>query len=188
MKLILRSDVEHLGRLGDLVSVKPGYGRNYLIPQGLAMLATASNMKVFEQERRKLQAKMDELRAAAMTESEKIAAAQVVIEVRVGEGDKLYGSVTTAMIGDVLAEQGVDIDRRKIVLEQPIRALGEYAVPVKLHPDVQAELTVRIVRQGGPLEEEQAEEAEKQTEAQAPGTEAQDATSGQPESEQESAD
>ena len=119
MKLILRADMENLGKLGEIVSVKPGYGRNYLIPQGLAMVASASNLKVFELERKKLQAKMDALRSDASGLADKLAAATVTIEVRVGEGDKLYGSVTSAMIADRLEEQGVMVDRKKIVLDDP---------------------------------------------------------------------
>ncbi|NLY41352.1 MAG: 50S ribosomal protein L9 [Desulfovibrionales bacterium] len=148
MKIILRADVDNLGRLGDIVTVRPGYGRNYLLPQGLASLVTPSNLKVFEQERRKLQAKNDAIRAEAATLAAKIEAAKVVIEVRVGEGDKLYGSVTSSQIADILAEQGVDVDRRKIQLDDPIRSLGEYTLDVKLHPEVVAKLTVNVVKLG----------------------------------------
>jgi len=149
MKLILRADVEHLGRLGDVVTVKPGYGRNFLIPRGLAMQATAGNLKVFELERKKLAAKRDEARGEAATFAEKLAAAKVVISVRVGEGDKLYGSVTSSHIAEALAAQGIELDRKKIVLSDPIRAVGVYAVPVKLHPDVKAELSVTVMPIGG---------------------------------------
>ena len=160
MKLILRADVDNLGRLGDIVKVKPGYGRNYLIPQGLAMVATEGNIKAFELERTKLQSKMDAIRAEFRTLADKIKEAEVVIEVRVGEYDKLYGSVTTQHIAQSLEEQGLDVDRRKILLEEPIRALGEYQVMVKLHQDVQEELTVRVTRHGAPMEEvvEEAQE------------------------------
>ena len=149
MELILRADVENLGRLGDKVAVKPGYGRNYLIPQGLAMLATDANKRRFENERNTLQAKRDALASAAQTLAEKLAAADVVIEVRVGEGDKLYGSVTTAIIADKLAEQGFDIDRKKIVLADPIRSLGHYDLEVKLLPELRGTVRVSVVRQGG---------------------------------------
>jgi len=154
MELILRADVENLGRLGDKVAVKPGYGRNYLIPQGLAMLASDANMRRFENERKKLQAKRDALASAAQTLAEKLAAAEIIIEVRVGEGDKLYGSVTSAIIADKLAEQGVEIDRKKIVLDEPIRALGQYEVAVKLLPELRGTVNVTVKRQGGYEEEE----------------------------------
>jgi len=148
MKVILRADVDNLGRLGDVVAVRPGYGRNYLLPQGLASLATPGNLKVFEQERRKLQAKNDAVKAEASGLAARIEAAKVVIEVRVGDGDKLYGSVTSSQIGAILAGQGVDVDRRKIQLEDGIRSLGEYIVDVKLHPEVVAKLTVTVVKHG----------------------------------------
>ncbi|WP_461211092.1 50S ribosomal protein L9 [Desulfocurvus sp. DL9XJH121] len=160
MKLILRADVDHLGRLGDIVTVKPGYGRNFLVPQGLAMVASEGNIKAFELERRKLQAEMDALKGSAQELADKLAAAPVVIRVRVGEGGKMYGSVTTANIVDALAEMGIEVDRKKIVLHDPIRALGEFALPVKLHPDVVCEIQVAVVRhdwvEGDPIVEEDA--------------------------------
>jgi large subunit ribosomal protein L9 len=148
MKVILRADVDKLGQLGKIVNVKPGYGRNYLIPKGLAMEATASNLKVFENERRKLQAQVDTVRSQAQELADKISKARVVIPVRVGEGDKLYGSVTTSAIGDALTEMGIDFDRKKLVLDEPIRSLGEYTLKVRLHPEVKTELTVAVVRHG----------------------------------------
>lgn len=158
MKLILRADVDNLGRLGDLVEVKPGFGRNYLIPQGFAMLATKANLRAFELERKKLQAAMDALKAEAQELADKLNAANVAITVRVGENDKLYGSVTSANIGDALEAMGIEMDRRKIVLDEPIRALGEYTLDVKLHPDVVAELTVSVLKHGQSVEEPVAEE------------------------------
>lgn len=160
MQLILRADVENLGRLGEVVTVKPGYGRNYLVPQGLAMPATQSNLKVFEQQRKKLQARMDSVRAAAQDVADKLAALSLSIEVRVGENDKLYGSVTSAQIADLLAASGVEIDRKKIVLDEPIRALGTYEVEVKLHHDVRGKVALSVVRQGGQEEEAAPEAAE----------------------------
>ncbi|MFP4167604.1 MAG: 50S ribosomal protein L9 [Desulfonatronovibrionaceae bacterium] len=156
MRLILREDIDSLGRLGDEVDVKPGYGRNYLLPQGKAMLATEANLRAFETERRKLQKKMDAIRFAAEELAEKINSAEVVIPVRVGENDKLYGSVTSAHIADALEEKGIDIDKRKIVLEDPIRALGEYELEIKLHPDVKATLRIQVVRHGSESEQEES--------------------------------
>ena len=140
MKIILRADVENLGHLGDVVSVKPGYGRNYLLPQGLAMLATPANLKVFELERKKLQARMDALRSEASEHASKLEGLVLIITMRVGENDKLYG-----IIGDALAEQGVDIDRRRILLDAPIRTLGEHTVRARLHADVVPSFTVKVV-------------------------------------------
>lgn len=154
MKVILRADIDNLGRLGEVVAVKPGYGRNYLLPKGLAMVATDANMRVFEAERKKLQQKMDQIRFQAQELADKVNETELTIPVRVGEGDKLYGSVTTSTIGDALAATGLEIDRKKLVLEEPIRALGEYTIPVRLHPDVKAELKVSVV----PHDQEQGSE------------------------------
>ncbi len=159
MKLILRADIDHLGRLGDLVTVKPGYGRNYLVPQGLAMVATKANVKAFEFERKRLQEKMDAIRFAAQELADKLAAVHVVIDVRVGEAGKLYGSVNTVNIAEALKEMGIEVDKRKIVLDDPIRALGDYTLEVKLHPDVKAELRVSVVQHGQKADEPAPEES-----------------------------
>ena len=153
MKLILRADVDNLGRLGDVVTVKPGFGRNYLVPQGLAMPATDSNLKVFELERKALQEKMDSIRMDFERLAERIAETKIEIEVRVGDSGKLYGSVTTANIADELAAAGLDIDRRKILLDEPIRTVGDFTIPIRLHPDVTAELAVCVFRHVVPGEE-----------------------------------
>ncbi|THB66097.1 MAG: 50S ribosomal protein L9 [Desulfovibrio sp.] len=174
MKLILREDVDNLGRLGEIVTVKSGYGRNYLIPQGMAMLATDGNLKVFESERAKLQARMDTLRTDAESLAERIQAQEVEILVRVGEAGKLYGSVTSVMIAEAFAEQGVDVERRKILLEEPIRSLGFYDVPVKLEAGITATAKVKVGRvDGGPIDEfveAPAEEAEVEGSPEAPVT------------------
>ncbi len=154
MKVILRADVENLGVLGDIVVVKPGYGRNYLLPNGLAMAATAGNMKAFELERKKLHDQMEAVRGAAQDMAGKLAKVAVELQVRVGENDKLYGSVTAANIADELATQGIEVDRRRILLEAPIRVLGEYPVRVRLHAGVIAEVLVKVSPEGRIEEEE----------------------------------
>lgn len=145
MKIILRADVENLGSLGDVVTVKPGYGRNYLLPQGLAMIASPANLKNFELERKKLQARMDEQRAQAQSLQTRLEALEVVIPMHVGDNDKLYGSVTTSIIGDTLAQLGTEVDRRRILLDAPIRTLGEHTVRIRLHPTVIANVKVTVV-------------------------------------------
>lgn len=152
MKLILRADVENLGNLGDVVKVKPGYGRNYLLPYGLAMVASEANLKTFELERKKLQALMDEQRADARSLADKIEALEVVIPMHVGENDKLYGSVTSTIIGDALAALGVDVDRRRILMDAPIRTLGEHPVRIRLHASIVANLPVKVISDHQPEE------------------------------------
>ena len=143
MKLILRADVENLGNLGDVVTVKPGYGRNFLLPQGLAMVASEANMKAFELERKKLQERMDALRADAQALCAKLEALEVVIPMHVGDNDKLYGSVTGDMIAEALKEQhGVEVDKRKIELDEPIKAAGQSFVTVKLSAGISVRMIV----------------------------------------------
>jgi len=154
MKIILRADVENLGRLGDVVTVKNGYGRNYLLPQGLAMPASPANLKVFELERKKLQAKMDALRASAAGMASRLDGYVVRIEMRVGENNKLYGSVTNSLICDSLHAAGLEVDRRRILLDAPIRTVGEHPVRVRLHADVTATLNIVVVPEGHHAEPE----------------------------------
>ena len=145
MKIILRADVEKLGYLGEVVDVRAGYGRNFLLPKGLAMPATPGNMKVFETERKKLEARMTELRQQAAGLGERIQAAEVIIPMRVGENNKLYGSVTAHSIGEALEALGLSVDRRRILLDSNIRTLGTHVVRVRLHADVVVDLPVTVV-------------------------------------------
>lgn len=167
MKLILRADVENLGSLGDVVTVKAGYGRNYLLPQGLAMVASEANLKVFEQERKKLQARMDALRAEAQDLQARLEALDVAIPMHVGDNDKLYGSVTSTIIGDALAALGVEVDRRRILMDAPIRSLGEHPVRVRLHASVVAVVPVKVVSDAPVIEEEPAPAPEAEAPAEA---------------------
>jgi len=146
MRVILRTDIEKLGKLGDVVDVKPGFARNYLLPKRLAMLATPSNLKIFEHEKKKLEEKLNAERFKAKELADRLESEKIEIQVRVGEGDKLYGSVTSSNIVDELAKRGYEIDRKKVELDKPIRSLGEYQIPVKLYPGVVATLNVSVVR------------------------------------------
>ncbi len=166
MQVILRTDIERLGKLGDVVDVKPGYARNYLLPRDMAMEATPGNMKEFEHQRRKLQERLDKARSDAERLAEQLQDLRLRIPVRVGEGDKLYGSVTTAMIASALAEEGFDLDKKKIELDKPIRALGEYTVPVKVYPEVRPEIKLAVVRHG---EEHAEDEQEPEQESEQAG-------------------
>jgi large subunit ribosomal protein L9 len=146
MEIILREHVEHLGRRGDTVSVADGYARNYLLPRKLALPATEGNRKRVERERKILEAREADERRGAEAVAARLAGVEVVVARRVGENDTLYGSVTSADIASSLAEQQVDIDRRKIQLAEPLKALGEYEVPVKLHRDVIGQVKVKVVK------------------------------------------
>jgi len=147
MEVILRDHVEHLGNRGDIVKVADGYARNYLLPRKLALLATEGNKKRVERERKLFEAAEAEQRSAAEAIASRLTAIEVAIARRVGENDILYGSVTNADIAETLKEKGFDIDRRKILLPDPLKALGEVTVPVKLHRDVTAQLRVQVVRE-----------------------------------------
>ena len=148
MEVILREHVDNLGRRGEVVKVADGYARNYLLPRKLALLVTAGNRKQIEREREKLEAKEAEDKKVAEAIAARLAAIDVVIARRVGETDVLYGSVTTADIADVLAGKGFDFDRRKLQLAEPLKKLGEYSVPIKLHREVVATVKVSVVAEG----------------------------------------
>ena len=147
MEIILREDVEKLGARGEVVRVAAGYARNFLLPQRLAVAATESNKKIVDQER---QAWLKR-EAKAQNESEDLSklldAQTVTITQRAGENDQLFGSVTAKDLADALEAQGFTIDRRKILLEEPIRSLGDFTVPVRLHRAVTANLKVHVVRE-----------------------------------------
>lgn len=147
MEVILREHVDNLGQRGDVVKVASGYARNYLLPRKLALKVTDANKKQIERERASAEAREAEERDAMQAIATKMEAVEIVIARRVGEGDALYGSVTSADIADSLAAQGFETDKRKIQLGDPIRAIGESTVPVKLHRDVTAQVTVKVVAQ-----------------------------------------
>lgn len=147
MEVILREHVDNLGQRGDVVKVASGYARNYLLPRKLALKVTDANKKQIERERASAEAREAEERDAMQAIATKMEAIEIVIARRVGEGDALYGSVTSADIADSLAAQGFETDKRKIQLGDPIRAIGETTVPVKLHRDVTAQVKVKVVAQ-----------------------------------------
>ncbi len=145
MKIILREDVDALGRSGEIVTVKDGYGRNYLLPRKLAVLASNKNLRQLEHEKAVIAARQAKLKAAAEDEAKKIGAVKVTIARKVGEQDKLYGSVTTLDIAEALAAKGTQIDRRHLHLAEPIKALGSYDVELRLHRDVNATVKVEVI-------------------------------------------
>jgi len=145
MKVILKEDISSLGRMGDLVNVANGYARNYLIPQNKALPATHKNLKALEQQRQILLQKREREKHRAQNLAAKLTTLTCEIPKQVGEEGKIFGSVTTMDIAHCLEEKGIKIDRKKIILDQPIKHTGEYEVPVKLHPEVQTFLKIRII-------------------------------------------
>ncbi len=144
MKLILREDVENLGRGGELVDVKPGYGRNFLLPRGLAVPANTKNVKEVEHQKAVASAKAAKLKASAEAVAKRLADTPIALKRKVGEQDKLYGSVTALDIAEALAQRGLVIDRRSIDLSEPIKTVGEFEVPVKLHHEVVGKAKVKV--------------------------------------------
>ncbi len=145
MQVILKNDVDYLGSAGDLVEVKPGFGANYLIPQGLAVLATSRNKSRLEHERRAIEASIARQRRDAEDLGKRLKGVSVTLTRLVGEDDKIFGSVTSKDVADALADEGIEIDRRRLQLEGPLKTLGVYEVPVKLHRDVTASIKVWVV-------------------------------------------
>ncbi len=147
MKVILRKDFEQLGKIGDLVEVKNGYARNFLLPRQIAYVATKGNIRALEEEKQQYAKKEIKQLNAAKTLAEELSNVSITIPVKVGEEDKIFGSVTTQMIADALKEKNYDIDKRKIILEEPIKALGIYEVNIKLHNDVNTVVKTWVVRE-----------------------------------------
>ncbi len=144
MKVILKENVEHLGQIGDFVKVAPGYARNYLLPKGLAIEATEKNAKALEHAKRQLAYKKNKVIEAAKLVASKLEALAVSLVHQAGEEGKLFGSVTNMEISAFLKDNGIEIDRKKIVLTDPIKQLGEYSVAVKVHPEITAKLKVTV--------------------------------------------
>jgi len=145
MELILKQTIDTLGEEGDVVKVKDGYGRNFLLPRRMAVLANKANLAILDKEKAAIAARKKQQRDSAEALAAKIAAASVVIAHRSGEDNKLYGSVTSAEIAENLAAQGIELDRKKIVLDEPIKTLGVTMVPVKIGYQIAAEIKVEIV-------------------------------------------
>lgn len=146
MQVILRKDVEKLGVAGDMVEVSKGYGRNYLFPRGLAIEASPKNLKVVEHEKRLITEKKKNTIRDAELFKKKLSETSVTVAMQAGEEDKLFGAVTSMDIAEALSKEGISIDKRNIILDEPIKRLGIYAVNVKVHPEVMAELKVWVVK------------------------------------------
>lgn len=155
MKVILRQDFENLGKFGDIVNVRDGYARNFLIPRKIALPATPGNIRMIENEKRQKAFKLEKERLTAQQLAERLAGLEITIPMRAGENERLFGSVTPQMIANEIAKLGIEIERKKILLDEPIKSLGNYEVVVKLHPDVNVKIKVNIVR----AEEEREEKS-----------------------------
>lgn len=145
MQVILMQDVLHTGKRGEIIEVKPGHARNYLVPKGLALEATAGNLSFFEQQRRKIEIHHQQEREEAVAIAASLSGVEVTITKRASEGETLYGSVTAAEIGEALVRKGITIDKRWIDLEGGIKTIGEHPVRIGLHSDVIAEIKVHVV-------------------------------------------
>jgi large subunit ribosomal protein L9 len=144
MKVILREDVENLGRGGELVEVKPGFGRNYLLPRGLAVAANPKNIREIEHQKAVASAKAAKMKASAEALAKRLSDTPLALRRKAGEQDKLFGSVTAIDLAEALAQRGLAIDRRSIDLKEPIKTLGDFEVPVKLHHEVVGTVKVKV--------------------------------------------
>jgi len=154
MKVILREDVEGVGNIGDVLEVSPGYARNFLLPRSKAVEANSRNLKAVEHAKRVIGEKAKKEKALIEEHAKEMSAAAVTIPVHVGKDDKLFGSVTTQDIAEALAAQGIEVDRRKIHLDHPIKELGTVKVPIKLHSQVTASVNVTVVKADASAEAE----------------------------------
>ena len=145
MEVILREHVDNLGRRGDVVKVTPGYARNYLLPRKLALAVTENNKRQIDREKKLAEARDMEEKSAAEAVAARLGALEIEIARRTGENDALYGSVTSADIAQALKDKGFEVDKRKVQLAEPIKALGESTIPVKIHREVIAQVKVRVV-------------------------------------------
>ncbi|MGH7495058.1 MAG: 50S ribosomal protein L9 [bacterium] len=147
MKVLLRQNLESLGEAGKIVNVKDGYARNFLLPRGLAFEANERNLKIFEQEKKRLVGLKEKEKKSAEVLKAKMDGVSITATLPVGEDDRVFGSVTNQDIADLLAVKGFSLDKRKIILEEPVKALGIYEVPVKLHPEIESRIKLWVVKQ-----------------------------------------
>ncbi len=147
MKVILKETIKHVGKTGQIVEVKDGYARNYLIPKGFALEANIKNVRSLEHEVRVLQERAKKNRDSAQDLADRVSALTLTIMAKAGEEGKLFGSVTTMDVADALLKEGIEIDKRKIFMEEPIKRIGSYSASIKLHPDVSVQLNIQVVQE-----------------------------------------
>lgn len=147
MKVILQQEVPNVGRIGDILDVSNGFGRNYLIPQGKALLASTKNLKEFEHKKRLVAQKLKNEKEGSLSLATKIEGLSITTARKVGDQEKLFGSVTSKDIQDLLVKEGFNIDKSSIILTEPIKSLGVFTVPIRLHPEVTANLKIWVVEE-----------------------------------------
>lgn len=145
MKVILREDVKNLGAMGNVVNVSDGYARNFLIPKNLAVEANVKNIKALEHEKKKIEERARKAKNSALGLAEKLSSMTVILSAKAGEEERLFGSITTMDIAEALKKEGIDIDRKKIMLDEPIKRLGSYTVGIKSHSDITAQVNIKVV-------------------------------------------
>ena len=148
MELILRDDVDKLGRRGDIVKVKDGFARNFLLPRGLGMPVNAANKAMIDKEQKANLARLAKERAEFEALAERVATLRFIAPRKVGENDVLYGSVTSGYVAEFLKAKGIEIDKRKVLLDEPVKHLGEHEIKIRLHPEVQAALKLLVTKEG----------------------------------------
>ena len=144
MKVILQEDVKNLGKMGEVVNVTDGYGRNYLIPKKFAVEANIKNISAMEHEKRKIEEKAKKIKISAQGLSDRISALSLTLHAKAGEEERLFGSITTMDIAEALKKEGIDIDRKKILLDEPIKRVGSYTIGIKIHPELITNLNVVV--------------------------------------------
>lgn len=147
MKVILKEDVKNLGHMGEVVNVSDGYARNFLFPKKFAVEANTKNIKEFEHNKKVITEKAAKLKESVKSIADKLSSLSLTIKAKTGEDDKLFGSITNMNIAEALASEGYDIDKKKIVMDEPIKRLGEYSVTIKLHQELSAEVKVQVVQE-----------------------------------------
>jgi large subunit ribosomal protein L9 len=147
MKIILKEDIKKIGKMGQIVDVADGFARNYLVPKGLAIEANTKNIRSVEHEKKIVHEKARKLKDSAQDLSSKISAMTITIKAKAGEEGKLFGSVTTMDIAEALHNEGIEIDKKRISLEEPIKRLGSYPINIKLHPDVSVQLNIQVIEE-----------------------------------------
>lgn len=145
MKVILHEEVKNLGKIGEVVNVADGYARNFLIPKKLAVEANIKNVRALDHEKKKIEEKVKKIKSSAEQLSEKISSLAITLHAKAGEEEKLFGSITTMDIAEALKKEGIDIERKKILLDEPIKRLGSYSIHIKVHPELTTHLNLQVV-------------------------------------------